>query len=222
MLPTMPPQVRPDLPPMPPRVAALPVDARGYPVPWFVAWIDGKPEFRAADGTKLPLALSKRLCWVCGDPLGVWNVFVIGPMCTVNRVSAEPPCHMDCAEFSVKGCPFLSKPHMVRRENDLPENTTHAGEMIRRNPGVSCLWPTKTFRPFRDPNGGVLFRLGDPGSVSWWAEGRAATRAEVEASVASGLPLLREMAEAESPEAVAELGRMAGAARQLLPRGAAP
>ena len=44
-------QMKP-LPPMPSRIAALPVDERGYPVPWFVAWIDGKPEFRCADPAK--------------------------------------------------------------------------------------------------------------------------------------------------------------------------
>jgi hypothetical protein len=46
-------ELRKDLPDgMPESVGRLPVDHRGYPVPWFVAWIDGKPEFRCADGEK--------------------------------------------------------------------------------------------------------------------------------------------------------------------------
>src|SRR5262245_54991717 len=114
-------RLRPDLPPLPSRIAGLPIDPeRGYPVPWFVAWHDGKPEFRTADGRKFRQAIRDRLCWVCGQPLGRHLVFVIGPMCTVNRVTVEPPCHLDCAEFSVRACPFLSKPQMTRRENDLP------------------------------------------------------------------------------------------------------
>src|SRR2546426_12752289 len=61
---------------LPPRLRKLRVDARGYPVPWFVAWIDGPdgpetvPEFRAMDGRKFRAAVKQRLCWVCGEPLG--------------------------------------------------------------------------------------------------------------------------------------------------------
>ena len=32
-------ELRPDLPPLPGRIAKLPV-YRGYPVPWFVTWMD--------------------------------------------------------------------------------------------------------------------------------------------------------------------------------------
>jgi hypothetical protein len=49
----------------------LPVDERGFPVPWFVAWFDGKPEFRAMDGLKWIRAVREHLCWVCGGRLGV-------------------------------------------------------------------------------------------------------------------------------------------------------
>ena len=35
-----------DLPPLPRRFLGLPIDDRGYPVPWFVHWVDGKPDFR--------------------------------------------------------------------------------------------------------------------------------------------------------------------------------
>ena len=48
--------LRPELTPMPARIAELPV-YRGYPVPWFVAYPEatkeepykGEPEFRIAD-----------------------------------------------------------------------------------------------------------------------------------------------------------------------------
>lgn len=185
------PRLRPDLPPLPPRIAALPVDDRGYPVPWFVARVGGKPEFRAADGAKLDRALRESLCWVCGTHVGPHFTFVIGPMCAVNRNTAEPPCHQECAEFSAKACPFLSKPHMTRRENDLPPAAPEVGFMIRRNPGVTCLWRTRGF-VVHEQSTGVLFELLDPMSVSWWAEGRKATRAEVAASIDSGLPILRD------------------------------
>src|SRR6266478_9619881 len=81
---------------LPRRMRSLPLDERGYPVPWFVAWVDGKPEFRASSREKFRDAVKKRLCWVCGEQLGVYMVFVAGCMCGINRTTSEPPCHLVC------------------------------------------------------------------------------------------------------------------------------
>lgn len=177
----------------PDRIKILPVDPeRGYPVPWFVSWIDGKPEFRAVDPAKIAEAVRCKLCWVCGQKLGSYLSFVIGPMCSINRISSEPPTHRECAEFSVKGCPFLSKPKMVRRDNDLPELVRENPGMLRHNPGASIVWTTKSYRIV--PNGpSVLFRIGDPESVTWWTEGRQATREECKSAITKGLPKLQEL-----------------------------
>jgi hypothetical protein len=193
---------------VPERIKALPVDpVRKVPVPWFVAWVDGRPEFRVMDGEKF----KERRCWVCEEPLGRNMTFVLGPMCAINRTSSEPPGHTGCARYSARRCPFLSRPHMDRREGGLEElETEHAGEMIRRNPGVTLLWTTRGYAPFGDGRGGVLFRVGDPDSVEWYREGRPATRAEVEESIRTGLPILEAMAagQAGAPEALA--ARVAG------------
>jgi hypothetical protein len=93
-----------------------------------------------------------------------------------------------------------------------------AGIAIKRNPGVTLLWTTRRYRPYRDPmTGGVLFNIGDPSRVEWFTEGRTATRAEVMASIDSGLPLLREVAEEEGPRALAELDRYVERAMPLVP-----
>ena len=68
-------------PDLPERMKSLPVDHRGFPVPWFVAWVDGKPVFPAMDGDKLRQAIQFGKCWVCGKPLGRFKYWVIGPMC---------------------------------------------------------------------------------------------------------------------------------------------
>src|SRR4029077_1545800 len=128
---------------MPKSIAALPVDPRGFPVPVFVGWMAGKPEFRGAAAAKQRLAIEERRCWTCGEKLNNRVSFIIGPMCVINRVSAEPPSHPECAAYSVLACPFLSRPGMVRRENDLPEEAAKTGLMIMRNPGASCVWTTK-------------------------------------------------------------------------------
>ncbi len=178
---------------MPERIKALAVDpVRGFPVPWFVAWVDGKPEFRAMDHRKLVRAVKERRCWVCGEPLAKFMTFVVGPMCGINRTSSEPPSHLECGRFSAKYCPFLARPQMERRSHDdlAAIGGSTAGVAILRNPAVTLLWDTRSYTPCDDGRGEVLFRLGDPIRVEWWREGRAATRAEVEESVRTGLPIL--------------------------------
>src|SRR5262245_14249727 len=224
--------LRENLPPLPWRMKSLPLSDRGYPVPWFVAWRDGKPEFRAMDGRKWTLAVEKKLCWVCGQPLGTRFAFVVGPMCGINRISSEPPSHKDCAEFSAAGCPFLSMPKMVRREDsDLAgPKVSAAGIMLERNPGVTLLWFTRSYEVFRVPkrdeaNPGHLIQMGEPFEVAFYAHGRKATREEIERSVETGLPALLEACGMErTPElqaaALAELEQRKEIFYRLLPQTA--
>src|SRR5262245_39698608 len=92
-------EYREGLPARPPRIKRLPLDARGYPVPWFVAYVDGVPDFRIVDTPKIGVAWNKQRCWICGGQLGRYLAFAIGPMCAVNRVSSEPPSHLECAMY---------------------------------------------------------------------------------------------------------------------------
>jgi hypothetical protein len=179
---------------LPKHMSGLPVDERGYVIPWFVDYIDGKPEFRAMDQRKYIRAVRENLCWVCGGRLGVQKCFVAGPMGGVNRTSSEPPCHLDCGRWSAKNCPFLSNPRMVRREDEQFNKTSHAenapGMAILRNPGVTMLWVTREYEIFNDGKGRPLIQMGEPESVEWYFEGRKATREEVQRSVDTGIPSL--------------------------------
>jgi hypothetical protein len=215
--------LRPDLPPLAERIAALPVDERGYPIPFFVSWIDGKPDFRIADSRKHSRCIKENVCWVCGQPLGKFKAFVIGPMCAINRTAGDPPAHLDCALWSVKGCPFLTKPKMHRREDEISDacKGNVGGILIERNPGVSMIWTTKTYTPFPDGKGGVLMEMGEPEHVTFWREGRTATRAEIEESIRTGLPSLVACCEQEEPKdraaAHAELKARTARMMKLLP-----
>lgn len=212
---------------IPGRMQRLPISPRGFPVPWFVQWMeDGKPvpvgrgvpDFRVADYEKRARAIKQRLCWLCGLSLGRHLTFVIGPMCAVSRTTAEPACHHDCAVFAAVACPFLVKPAMRRNEKDMPEGSM-PGEAILRNPGVTCLWTTRTFEVFNaDAAGrGFLIRIGKPEHVEWMAQGRVATRAEIMASFDSGYPILMEMAVTDGPDAVADLEKQRRAALAYVP-----
>lgn len=184
---------------MPARIERLPRDARGFPVPYFVEWIDGVPDFRVVSPEKWVAAVKFEKCWICGEKLGAHKAFVSGPMCGINRTSAEPPSHRDCALFAARYCPFLANPSAKRREQNLPvETVSPGGVMLKRNPGATLVWITKTFKVFRPPGGGALIEMGTPVEVLWYAEGRPATRAEVLRSIESGLPALEEVAATEA------------------------
>lgn len=203
---------------MPERMKALRLNNAGYPVPWFVAWIDGKPDFRVIRPDGIRQALREQRCWVCGKLcIGPTRAFVIGPMCAVNRTTAEPGGHEACAVYSAQACPFLANPSKRRREHGKPEDAVNpGGEMITRNPGVALVYVSRDWTTYEVPNG-MLFDLGPPQRVSWWAHGREATRAEVVGSIESGLPILNGMAEQEGPDAVAELHRLVDRAMELVP-----
>lgn len=198
--------------PMPIRIERLPISENGYPIPWFAATVPltGKRDLRIADAAKRDLAVKRNLCWVCGEKLGVYKAFVIGPMCVVNRTTSEPPTHLECALFSVAACPFLTKPRMRRNDADLPSDIEEApGFSIMRNPGATCIWVCKTYKKFRlsSKSPDWLIQIGEPAQVEWWAEGRPATRTQVETSINSGLPILMDMARQGTDADVKELER---------------
>lgn len=199
---------------IPPRIKKLPRDHRDFPIPWFVAVLqDGTRDFRVADEKKKYEAIRFGKCWVCGEPTGTYKAFVIGPMCVVNRTTAEPPCHLDCAVFSVQACPFLSRPKMRRNEKDMPgEGVDPPGIMIKRNPGVICIYISRRFS-WREG----LIRLMEPHETMWFSEGKPANREQVIASIESGFPALLELAMEEGPEAVKQLTAMKDRAMLIIP-----
>ncbi len=213
--------LRATLPPIPERMRSLPVDERGYPVPHFVAWVNGKPDHRIADPAKLVRAHRDKVCHLCGKAMGAFKAFVVGPMCGINRISSDPPSHRECAEWAAVACPFLSRPRAKRRTATLPDGVEHAaGYAIQRNPGVTLVWVTKSYRVVRAEGGiGGLFVMGEPTHVAFYAEGRTATLAEIEESITTGLPLLEELAVKEGERAVRALEQATATFRKLLPAG---
>ena len=115
---------------------------------------------------------------------------------------------------------------MHRREDNFTDSLRPnvPGDMIDRNPGVGCVWYTDSYKVFYDVQRRPLITIGEATRrPTWWAEGRPATHAEVEASIASGLPILSDMAAKESTDdrraaAGAELQRRATIARSYYPR----
>lgn len=71
------------------------------------------------------------------------------------------------------------------------------------------VWTCRTYRVQRAEAGneGILFHMGEPTGLAFFAEGRSATEEEIERAMEKGLAVLRPMAETEGPDALRELDR---------------
>lgn len=210
---------------MPAHIKRLRVSSNGFPVPKFVQDVDGKPDFRVVNSAFMASAVRLRLCWICGEPLGANLAFVAGPMCCATRTVSEPPCSLTCARFAAIACPFLTQPRRPRNVHGLPDEAEQAaGIAIDRNPGCCAVWICKDYKSFRAPAGkdgksrqGVLFKMGEPTAVEWYARGRAATRDEVMESIRTGLPLLENIARQDGPDSMRALDKQVEQVMTLLP-----
>lgn len=197
--------LRPEIHPIPSHMRGRPIDHRGYPVPWFVTEKTpaGLWDFTVVHARRKDQAIRSRLCWVSGEPLRRHVAFVLGPMCTINRVASDPPVIPEIAEWSARACPFLSRP-LARTPHFTGHHKT-PGLMIPDNPGLCAVWVTTEWSC--DRHG--LIRMGNPTVVSWWREGR-----RVDGSVEARLiyeqraSRLEAMAAEEGPEALQVYRRM--------------
>lgn len=177
---------------LPPALASLPRDHRGFPIPWFVTrkTEKGHPDFTQLAGERFQEALRKKLCWVTGEPLGANKAFTLGPMSLINRIAGDPPTKLDIARWSVRICPFLSRPNMKRVPVDDAAKEQHRGTFVEENPGISAIYVTKEYRQ----NYSGVIELGEPSLVEWWAEGSPATQEEIQTAFAHAVRKLRELA----------------------------
>lgn len=105
----------------------LPLVEGGYRKLWFVKGDD----FRVTDGDKAWLSVSKKACWICGNPFSTSKYAMVGDaMSATIRVYREPPCYLECAEYAMQVCPFILYPKAKRRSAGLdPEHTVeHANK----------------------------------------------------------------------------------------------
>lgn len=102
----------------PPRIARLPHDQRGYPIPWNVLRNDsGEPFFTVNDDRRAWRALREELCPICGERLGKWRWFVGGPRSAFDPHGwyLDLPGHHECQQFALTVCPYLAAPKYLGR-----------------------------------------------------------------------------------------------------------
>ncbi|WP_128380378.1 hypothetical protein [Streptomyces cavernae] len=105
-----------ELPPVPGRIAGLPRDPRGYPVPAENLWLRGKPELAVQDFRRCGALYAHGCCAVCGLPLtpgeSLYRLFAQDDAEQTVAQNAckrtDGPGHRDCMIFSGAVCPFFA------------------------------------------------------------------------------------------------------------------
>jgi hypothetical protein len=166
--------------PMPPQIAALPRDPRGYPVFHTIQpdhYVAGEPaDFRTLHVDRHVEAGQKRLCAICGRPLPYWLWFLGGPMCLANRIFGDGPMHRDCMDYALQVCPYLTHatmeygivkdPTFMDRVDDA---ITGDPNVITRRPERILLLRTRGYTLVMQTGGKPAFRVDAPVEVQWLA-----------------------------------------------------
>jgi hypothetical protein len=107
----------------PARIAGLPTDHRGYPVPAENHWIDGVPQLARQDFRRCGALAAHSRCGICGFPMGrteiryrlfaFEEVQAVKAHGTVRRT--DGPGHMDCMLYAGTVCPFF----VTQRRSDV-------------------------------------------------------------------------------------------------------
>jgi hypothetical protein len=103
---------------MPDRIARLPRDIRGYPIPFNVLRADdGTPFFTVNDDRTHLRCIREGLCPLCGERLGKWKWFVGGPKSAFDPHGwyFDLPGHHECERYALAVCPYLAMPKYLKR-----------------------------------------------------------------------------------------------------------
>lgn len=107
---------------IPHRMALLPRDRRGYPIPWIVQRdLTGRAFFTMNDAERVVVSGKRKVCGICGQKLGrdIW--LVGGPGSALHKHGAylDPPMHKACAVYALKVCPYLASRYTGRIDQAL-------------------------------------------------------------------------------------------------------
>lgn len=183
----------------------------GIPVPWFLADQDhkGSWDFRVVLAPRALLSVTRKLCWVCGQPYATRATVITGPAGMVTRAVVDPPMHPACATFAVKVCPFMVNPDKERRLPKQPNDVT-PGIALDHNPGVCFTWTddADSIVPIPGGNGeaALITMRGRQPTLDAWANGRAATGAELNQGFRLAAAKLIRIAMNQGTQAMSDLG----------------
>ena len=106
---------------LPARIAARPVcTKRKLPIPYSVRILEGGVgDFTRVDPDLIDDCLKLRLCGVCGQFIEYWIAFIGGPYSASDSGAyTDPGMHEECAEWSMRLCPFIGREKVPRRTGE--------------------------------------------------------------------------------------------------------
>lgn len=169
--------------PLPPAMKNLQQDARGYPVPVTVPWIDGRPKFASVSTSRKLIVGKFHLCGICGntmepgepyyftwdaDNAGFYEAAIAAGVAVRGQMSQEPGGHRECILYSAMACPHLSSNSARRITASNGLQHVDKGEM-RGAEGLVC---ASDGCDFVIKNGATLFVLGALQKLHRYTEGR--------------------------------------------------
>lgn len=104
--------------PIPLCMRHLPLDPRGYPIPYVVLRdANGGAHFTVNDDRLTERCRRLDLCPICGDKLFRGRWFVGGPASAFdpNGAYLDTGMHDECAHYALRACPYLAAPKYSRR-----------------------------------------------------------------------------------------------------------
>jgi len=169
--------------PVPPRMAHLKRDRRGYPIFYTIQPQGPITEGMAVDFRVLNLnhhvrCARERRCGICGQRIDGPRLFFLGgPMCVKARIFGDAMVHEECAHYARRVCPFLINAR--RQYSTLPPDDTYQDpNVIRTKPDRLVLYVTSEYRLMPPDNLGKPVFLVKPASECLWFtnEGRYVCR----------------------------------------------
>lgn len=110
--------------PIPDMMKGLPLDKRGFPIPFLVAYdLAGEPMFTVNDDQKTMRAITESLCGICGQELTYGDLWWVGgPLSAFHPDGCyvDGPMHAECSTYALMACPHLAAPKYTKRIDALP------------------------------------------------------------------------------------------------------
>lgn len=162
---------------MPERLRRRP-QFKGYPVPYIVLIRpDGTPDFRVANEERRDEVIGRRLCHLCGEPLGWWIAFIGGPSAIAQRLFYDPAMHPECARYAVVACPFLrgdtdyapvDQVAAVNAKAGIDGKVVAIAGEMRVPEGRVGILLTRNYRVAVHPGGETYVLADPPKAVEWY------------------------------------------------------
>lgn len=164
--------------PMPPGIAALDRDPRGYPIFFVIQPPEGRQlSFKAVNPANQYLCGQRKLCAICGQRLLYRFVFTGSVDDCKARMFGEGPMHRECLAYARQVCPFFLNRYEPAHEEPIDPLIKRSEVFVATHLDLWAIYETRGIKRFGDYHGTIMFvpeaptkvevfdRVGNPQAV---------------------------------------------------------